>query len=132
MATNTKVIFPQTPYCKNVLIEAKDTDYVLHTAGASGAKVSKIMIKFFAGGTSVASLLRIYVKDDGGTARLIDEVVIAAVVGSATVASAYYEKLFDDFQLSPLQVLSVQVSDISGAAIKNAIAFAMIGEYLAE
>ena len=56
----------------------------IFSAGASGSRIDKIIIK--AQGTTTAGMVRLFIHD-GSNARLIDEVLVQAITPSATVQS---------------------------------------------
>lgn len=56
----------------------------IFSAGASGSRIDKIIIK--AQGTTTAGMVRLFIHD-GSNARLFDEVLVQAITPSATVLS---------------------------------------------
>lgn len=133
MPANTNPIFALTPNCASAKITAATTDKTgattaniktLFTAGANGAKVTQIGFK--CEGTSVTALLLIWITDTGGAnPTLFDELPIAAVTTSNTVATNRAISAYNDLQLAPGQQIQVAVTAISG----NVIAWAQTGDF---
>jgi hypothetical protein len=69
----------------NTLLDGTGTITTIATAGADGARLDRIFFK--ARGTVTDGMIRIFVKNGGGTYRLIDEVMVEATTPSATAVA---------------------------------------------
>lgn len=133
MGANTSPIFALTPNLAFQSITGTTTDKTggtttnlktLLTAGTNGCKVTQIGYKVE--GTSTAGLLLIFVTDTSGTnPKLFDEISIAAVTSSTTVATNRTFTAYNDLQLAAGQKILVGATTLSA----NVIAFAQYGDF---
>jgi hypothetical protein len=111
MAVTATPIFTQAPKHKfariaaaNTALDGTGTLVALFTAGANGSKVNEIVIQCEA--TSAAGYVTLFVDTAGdGTFRLVDTFLIAAVTMSTTVQPYRISRKYDDFILSPGDVV---------------------------
>ena len=127
--------FPQKMKLAQATITAVTTDKTgatttniktLYTATTDGTKVTQIGYKIQ--GTSVAGTFLIWITEtDGTTMHLFDEILIAAVTSSTTVATAKVVNSYPDLQLASGQKVMVGFTTISGSV--NCDAFAQIADF---
>lgn len=135
MAANTTPIFALKPHTPSVQITAVTTDKTgatttnlktLVTATTDGTKVTQIGYKIQ--GTSAAGLFLIFITDTAGAnPYLYDEIAIAAVTSSTTVATARVFNSYSDLQLKSGQLILVGFTVISGSV--NCTGWASIGDF---
>lgn len=113
MAQNTVLAKAQISTA-NTNRDGTGTIGTIYTAPTEGARISYIRVK--ATGTTTAGIVRIYVKDSGGTYRLIAEISIAAVTPSATLTTA-------EGEFYPTEPWLLLNGDVIGAAPHNAETF---------
>lgn len=90
MAANTDPIFTLSPIAgyanfgtANTNRDGSGTLGTLLTAGSNGARVTNF--RFQATGTTTAGVIRLYKYDGSTTARLLKEIIVAAVTPSTSV-----------------------------------------------
>lgn len=110
MAQNT-VLAKNQVSAANTNRDGTGTIVDLYTAPTEGARISYIRAK--ATVTTTAGMVRIFIKNSGGTYRLIGEISIAAATPSATVQASEGEY----YPTEPWLLLN---GDVIGASTHNA------------
>lgn len=133
MAANTNPIFALTPKMAYAELTGTTTDKTgatttnmrtLVTAGTNGTKVSQIGCKVE--GTSVASILLVFITDtSGANPKLFDEIAISAITSSTTVIAFRGFTSYSDLQLASGQLIQVGVTALSA----NVQAWAQQGDF---
>lgn len=133
MPANTSPIFALTPQLVTTVITGTTTDKSgatvanmkqLYTGATNGTKITQIGYKCV--GNSSAGLLLIWITDtNGANIALYDEIAIAAVTSSTTVATNRGVNFYTDLQLKSGQILWVGATVVT----TNIYAFAQIGDF---
>ena len=133
MAANTNPIFALVPLVTSVTITATTTDKsgatntnikTLYTAATNGTKITQIGFKCV--GNSSAGIFLIWITDtSGANPILFEEILIAAVTSSNTVATYKAVNNYSDLELKSGQQIWVGATVVT----TSIYGFAQIGDY---
>lgn len=133
MAANTNPLFALVPQVPIQTITATTTDKsgatntnikTLYTAATNGTKITQIGFKCL--GNSTAGIFLIWITDTSGlNPILFDEILVAAVTSSTTVATYKAVNTYPDLELKSGQQIWVGATVVP----TNIYAFAQIGDY---
>ena len=133
MAANINPIFALVPQVPSQTITATTTDKsgatttnikTLYTAASNGTKVTQIGFKCV--GNSSAGTFLIWLTDtSGANTFLFDEILIAAVTSSTTVATYRAVNIYSDLELKAGQQILIGATVVT----TSIFGFAQIGDY---